>query len=271
MNKIIYCLIIIFVLFISLYGCQKPSSKEYTITFETNGGNIIDDIILENGKIIVLSEPTKQGYSFDGWFLDNNIFEEKVNLNEPITNDIILYAKWLENPKIVFNLEDGRKIRMELYPKIAPLTVENFLKLIDEDYYNNTVFHRIISNFMIQAGMLQYDGEQLEYKPQRDNIIGEFESNGYVNNLSHTLGVLSMARTTVKNSATAQFFICSATSPHLDGDYAAFGKTLDDESNLVVLSLSNYYTTTFSNMQNFSFTSEGDLVIISSIERISSN
>lgn len=268
MKKINYLLVILFV-FIMLFGCQSSLPKEYLLSFETNGGNTIDDITIEHGQNITnLNEPLRQGYSFDGWFLDNLIFEEEADINMPITADTKFYAKWIDNPKIVINLEDGRKIRMELYPKIAPITVDNFLKLIDEDYYNNTVFHRIISDFMIQAGMLQYDGEQLEYKPQRESIVGEFANNGYTNNISHVLGVISMARTTVKNSASTQFFICSATSPHLDGDYAAFGKTLDDESNEVGLSLSNYYTTTFYNMQNFPFTSEGELVIITSIERI---
>lgn len=241
-----------FIISTLLLGCQRPLTKDYFLSFETNGGNVIDDVIIENGQNITsLTEPTKQGFSFDGWFFDNNIFENKVDTEVPLTADTKLYAKWIENPKIIINLEDGRKIRMELYPKTAPVTVDNFLKLIDENYYNNTVFHRIISDFMIQAGMLQYDGEQIEHKPQRVSITGEFNSNGYVNNLSHTLGVISMARTSVKNSASAQFFICSATSPHLDGDYAAFGKTLDDESNEVVLSLSYYPTTTFSGMQNF--------------------
>jgi len=107
-------------------------------------------------------------------------------------------------------------IKVELYPDIAPITVANFEKLIDENYFDGTTFHRVIPEFMIQGG-----GSD---KPA-DSITGEFASNGIENSLKHTRGVISMARTDVKDSATSQFFIMvGEQSPHLDGEYAAFGK-----------------------------------------------
>ncbi|MFW5780390.1 MAG: peptidylprolyl isomerase [Bacillota bacterium] len=172
-----------------------------------------------------------------------------------------------QNPRVEITLWDDRKIRLELYPEDAPVTVANFLELVDNGYYSNTVFHRIISDFMIQAGMLEYD-ESLKYKPTQDNIVGEFDNNGHPNPIKHELGVISMARARDMDSASAQFFICSATASHLDGDYAAFGKTIDDESNQVVLQLSYYPTETFSGMDDFPLTPNGDYVIIRTIERL---
>lgn len=242
---------------------------EYIITFVTNGGNLVNDITVEaNKRITKPADPVKEAHSFLGWFLDNDTFEQPANmLNHPITASRTVYAKWLVNPRIAINLDDGRQIRLELYPTIAPITVANFLSLVDDDYYDNTVSHRLIKNFMIQAGMLEISGAGLKYKPTVDTIVGEFNSNGYSNNLNHTLGVISMARATQNDSASAQFFICSATSTHLDGNYAAFGKTIDEESNQVILSLNNYPTYT-SPMQDFPLTPEGNLVVITSIERI---
>lgn len=181
------------------------------------------------------------------------------------------------HPKIIIRLEDGRTIKLELYPEYAPLTVENFLKLVDERYYTNVVFHRIIANFMIQTGMLGYDEEnnQLYYKETKETIVGEFSNNGYSgNSLNHTLGTISMARNGFDNdSASAQFFICSTDCTPLDGDYAPFGRTIDDESNQVVIDLSYSATTKFEGMENFPFelneeNNQYELIIISSIERL---
>lgn len=140
---------------------------------------------------------------------------------------------------VVIELTDGRKIYFELYPEIAPISVANFLKLVDEHYYDGVVFHRIIDGFMIQTGGYYLNGEgQLALKDQVPSIKGEFSANGVENNLLHTLGVVSMARATAMDSASSQFFICSADSPHLDGNYAAFGKVTDEESLKVVLEVS---------------------------------
>lgn len=121
---------------------------------------------------------------------------------------------------ILITMKNGDSMEAELYPEIAPITVENFLKLIDKKFFDGTVFHRIIKGFMIQGGGYTEDGE---HKPC-DSIKGEFTANGFTNNLKHEKGVLSMARTSFPNSASSQFFIMHEAAPHLDGQYAAFGK-----------------------------------------------
>ncbi len=139
---------------------------------------------------------------------------------------------------IVITLEDDRQIKVELYPDVAPITVANFLKLVDQKFFDGVCFHRVIPGFMIQTGGYYLDGYTLNEKEEVPSIKGEFASNGVENDLKHTLGVISMARTGVKDSASSQFFICSADAPHLDGEYAAFGKTVDEASNQVVLEIS---------------------------------
>ena len=122
-------------------------------------------------------------------------------------------------------LENGKEMKGELYPDVAPLSVENFVKLIEEDFFDGTIFHRCIEDFMIQGGGFDatfYDGN-FDSK-ETATIRGEFEANGVKNDLLHTRGVLSMARTNDPNSASSQFFIMHQDAPHLDGMYAAFGK-----------------------------------------------
>lgn len=126
----------------------------------------------------------------------------------------------MEKVLIEIEMENGDIMKGELYPDIAPITVENFLKLIDQDFFAGLIFHRVIPGFMIQGG--GYDKNLNEKKAQA--IKGEFKSNGIQNDLKHTAGVLSMARTMIKDSASSQFFIMHEDAPHLDGDYAAFGK-----------------------------------------------
>ncbi|MDD4689372.1 MAG: peptidylprolyl isomerase [Eubacteriales bacterium] len=121
---------------------------------------------------------------------------------------------------IVIEMEDGGIIEAELYPDVAPKTVENFLKLVDEDFYAGLVFHRVIPGFMIQGGGMDKD---LKEKPA-EAIYGEFTNNGFKNDLLHERGVLSMARTMEPDSASSQFFIIHEKADWLDGDYAAFGK-----------------------------------------------
>lgn len=124
---------------------------------------------------------------------------------------------------VVFELENGKKIKAELYPDIAPITVANFEKLIGEGFYDGLIFHRVIPGFMIQGGCP--DGTGMGGPKER--IKGEFLANGVPNDLKHTRGVLSMARTADPNSAGSQFFIMHADAPHLDGQYAAFGKVIE--------------------------------------------
>lgn len=164
---------------------------------------------------------------------DDNNQEENNNNNQDEGG-----KEEMKNPIIVITLEDDRQIKLELYPEIAPITVANFLKLVDEKYFDGVCFHRVIYNFMIQTGGYYLDGYTLSEKEEVPSIKGEFEKNGVENDLLHTLGVISMARSDDMNSASSQFFICSADAPHLDGSYAAFGKTIDEESNKVVLEIS---------------------------------
>ena len=129
------------------------------------------------------------------------------------------------NPKVKITMESGDVMTAELYPEIAPVSVENFLKLIDDGYYNGLTFHRVISGFMLQGGCPKGDGTG----GPGWQIKGEFSKNGITNNLKHTKGILSMARSMDPNSAGSQFFIMHKASPHLDGSYAAFGKVVEGE------------------------------------------
>lgn len=122
------------------------------------------------------------------------------------------------NPIVVISIEDYGDISVELYKDVAPITVENFISYVEDGAYDGSTFHRIIENFMIQGGIVD---------DTRDAIQGEFSSNGVTNDLSHTRGVISMARTSIKDSATSQFFIVHQDSTFLDGDYAAFGMMID--------------------------------------------
>ncbi len=135
-------------------------------------------------------------------------------------------------------LESGETINLELYPDLAPQTVENFKKLANDGFYEGTIFHRVIDGFMIQGG--GYDADMNE--KTADTIPGEFTENGFKNELLHTRGVISMARSKEPDSASSQFFIVHADSPSLDGLYAAFGKVADEESLAVVDSIATVET-----------------------------
>ena len=123
---------------------------------------------------------------------------------------------------VVIEMENGGKIEIELYPETAPITVKNFEKLVSEGFYDGLIFHRVIPGFMIQGGDPQGTG----MGGSNEKIKGEFAANGVNNPLKHTRGVISMARAFDKNSASSQFFIMHADAPHLDGQYAAFGKVV---------------------------------------------
>ena len=124
---------------------------------------------------------------------------------------------------IEIEMENGGIIKAELYPDIAPITVENFVKLIKDNFFDGLIFHRVISGFMIQGGGYDAEGNS----KQAESIVGEFSANGHKNDLKHTRGILSMARTMFPNSASSQFFIMHKDAPHLDGQYATFGKVTD--------------------------------------------
>ena len=128
-----------------------------------------------------------------------------------------------KNPIVTIEMENGAVIKAELYPQIAPNTVNNFISLINKGYYNGIIFHRVIPGFMIQGGCPNGTG----MGGPGYSIRGEFTSNGFKNDLKHTRGVLSMARTMAPNSAGSQFFIMHETSPHLDRQYASFGMVIE--------------------------------------------
>ena len=124
--------------------------------------------------------------------------------------------------KVKITMENGKEMLVELYPEVAPISVDNFKKLVSEGFYNGLTFHRVIPGFMVQGGCP--DGTGMGGPGY--GIKGEFTSNGVENNLKHTKGVLSMARSMMPDSAGSQFFLMHADAPHLDGDYAAFGKVI---------------------------------------------
>ena len=129
----------------------------------------------------------------------------------------------MNNPIVTIEMENGDVIKAELYPHIAPNTVNNFISLINKGYYDGVGFHRVIEGFMIQGGCPEGTG----MGGPGYSIAGEFTMNGFTNNLKHERGVLSMARTMDPNSAGSQFFVMHKNSPHLDGQYASFGRVTE--------------------------------------------
>ena len=129
----------------------------------------------------------------------------------------------MANPIVTIEMEDGGVIRLELYPDIAPITVDNFVSLVKKGFYDGLIFHRVISGFMIQGG----DPKGTGMGGPGYTIKGEFRANGVVNNIKHERGVISMARSMMPDSAGSQFFIMHADAPHLDGQYAAFGRVIE--------------------------------------------
>lgn len=128
-----------------------------------------------------------------------------------------------KNPVVTFTMENGDVIKAELYPDVAPVSVNNFISLIQKSFYDGLIFHRVIRGFMIQGG----DPEGTGCGGPGYSIKGEFSANGVENHLKHTEGVLSMARSMAPDSAGSQFFIMHKNAPHLDGSYAAFGKVIE--------------------------------------------
>lgn len=131
----------------------------------------------------------------------------------------------MANPIVTFTMENGDVMKAELYLEIAPTSVNNFVNLVQKGFYDGLIFHRVIAGFMIQGG----DPEGTGMGGPGYSIKGEFASNGFKNDLKHTRGVLSMARSMRPDSAGSQFFIMHQNAPHLDGDYAAFGKLIEGE------------------------------------------
>lgn len=133
----------------------------------------------------------------------------------------------MKNPIVTIEMENNDIIKVELYPEIAPNTVNNFISLVSSGFYDGTIFHRVIKGFMLQGG----DPTGTGMGGPGYEIKGEFSGNGFKNDLSHTKGVISMARSQSKDSAGSQFFIMDDEASHLDGQYAAFGKVIEGEEN----------------------------------------
>ena len=144
----------------------------------------------------------------------------------------------MSNPIVTFEMENGGVIKAELYPDVAPQSVNNFISLVSKGFYDGLIFHRVISGFMIQGGDPKGNGTG----GPGYTIPGEFTSNGFRNDLRHERGVLSMARAMHPNSAGSQFFIMHEDAPHLDGQYAAFGKVIEgmDTADAIVRVRRNY-------------------------------
>lgn len=158
------------------------------------------------------------------WVLeDGPFFEASFYYKHGVFQDYRVKFGGKMNPKVRLRLETGEEMIMELYPEIAPRTVDNFIHLVEKGFYDGLSFHRIIPGFMIQGGCP--DGTGMGGPGY--HIPGEFKSNGFENNLKHEAGVLSMARAANPDSAGSQFFIMHKASPHLDGQYAAFGKVIE--------------------------------------------
>ena len=149
----------------------------------------------------------------------NNLQSQSLQQNDASNSSSGIVDK-SDAKKVQFTMNDGQTFTMEVYPKVAPITVENFLNLVDSNFYSGLTFHRVIAGFMAQGGA--FDPINQSNNPA-ESIYGEFTSNGFENNLKHQRGVVSMARTPEPNSASSQFFICYDDAPYLDGEYAAFG------------------------------------------------
>jgi peptidyl-prolyl cis-trans isomerase B (cyclophilin B) len=157
----------------------------------------------------------------------NNLSDATASNNEPASTQEASPMNGVDtsgdNPIVTIEMDSGKTITVELYPRIAPNTVNNFISLVKKGFYDGTIFHRVIPGFMIQGG----DPDGTGMGGPGYSIEGEFKSNGFENNLKHTAGVLSMARSQSPDSAGSQFFLMVADAPHLDGEYAAFGKVTE--------------------------------------------
>ena len=204
------------------------------VSFNTNGGSLISDLLIDYGTSVnEPSNPTKDFFVLVGWYVDS-AFTIVYNFESPVIENIILYAKWEfdigdsvdlttlpyyeylseSNPVITITIEDVGIIELELFPDVAPNTVNNFIMYIQDGDFTDNTFHRVIENFMIQGGNTY---------STTCPITGDFSSNGVINNLEHFRGVISMARTQDFDSATSQFFIVHENSYFLDENYATFG------------------------------------------------
>jgi peptidyl-prolyl cis-trans isomerase B (cyclophilin B) len=212
--------------FMTLSACQNDGSS-VTITFDTDGGEAISPMTITSDEPYRLPIPTKEDAIFVGWYLTRKGPDIVLENHQFETDSVTLYARYIAlsslpyanylnetNPTIEIQVRDYGTMVLELFPSVAPNTVNNFIKHIQSNYYTGAPFHRVIEDFMIQGGNNGAVSCRIE---------GEFSSNGFDNPLSHQRGVLSTARTMDPNSASTQFFIMHKDTVALDGNYAAFG------------------------------------------------
>lgn len=226
-KKTVTIYLMIFLLML-LTSCSKELIR-VSLDFNDKTGEVLVKELQAGKKLDLPDVPKREGFEFLGWYLDNKLY----NFENEVTKDITLVAKWGDlkmkhfkyyeflsenNPVVTITVKEFGTMKLELFPDVAKNTVNNFIKYVENNKYENTIFHRIIKGFMIQGGAVNNP-----YKA----IKGEFKSNGVINDLKHYRGVLSMARTMFPNSATSQFFIMDKTSPHLDGEYASFGALIE--------------------------------------------
>ncbi|QVK16765.1 peptidylprolyl isomerase [Mycoplasmatota bacterium] len=212
---------------ITLYA--KWQIKEYTINFNTNGGSELPSIKQLHGTNLSMIEPTKRAHTFLGWYQDEEL-TVPYDFTSTVNKDLTLYAKWkiryedvTASHIVTMEMEDGSIIKIELYEEIAPITVANFVKLVEDGFYDGLTFHRVIKGFMIQGGDPLGNG----MGGPGYSIKGEFSANGVENPLKHERGVISMARSRDYDSAGSQFFIMHQDATYLDGQYAAFGRVVE--------------------------------------------
>lgn len=183
------------------------------------GGIIVVVLIILLACLIPQKNDEKKTYKEDLLNIDYNITGNEAELSSYDT----------ENPVVAMYIENYGSIVMELYPDVAPNTVNNFISLVKSGFYDNNSFHRLVPGFVLQGG----DPDGTGAGGPGYSIKGEFSNNGFTNNLKHTKGVVSMARSSDNDSAGSQFFIMLGTSTYLDGDYAAFGKVIDGMDNVL--------------------------------------
>lgn len=212
---------------ITLYA--KWQIKEYTVSFNTNGGSEVPPITIKHGTNLSMVETTRKAHTFLGWYEDDEL-TVPYDFTSNVNKDMTLYAKWeiifeevTASHIVTIEMEDGGIVEIELYEDIAPITVGNFVKLVEEGFYDGLIFHRVIKNFMIQGGDPLGNG----MGGPGYTIKGEFSANGVENPLKHERGVISMARSRDYDSAGSQFFIMHQDAPYLDGQYAAFGRVVE--------------------------------------------
>ncbi len=182
------------------------------------GGILVVVLIILLACLIPQKNDDKKTYKEDLLNIDYNITGNEAELSSYDT----------ENPVVAMYIENYGSIVMELYPDVAPNTVNNFISLVKSGFYDNNSFHRLVPGFVLQGG----DPDGTGAGGPGYSIKGEFSNNGFTNNLKHTKGVVSMARSSDNDSAGSQFFIMLGTSTYLDGDYAAFGKVIDGMDNI---------------------------------------